>query len=660
MNRPLKIGIILLAVSFVALSGQVLKAGPVSEKTAQEIAERILSANSFRKGSAGVKLVWTGTDPQDQPAMYVFTGGSGGFVIISGDDNIAPVLAISENGSFDADDMPEHVQWWMQRMEAQVRATKTPAEGVKKQWAKVAATRLDVWSYDETQVVDKVEHLTPEWDQGNKDLVNFGVNIFNKFCPLDKANKLSVAGCVPVAMAEVLTTLSGIYPDQMPARPVTKKITYTVYSNDRVANSPYNLGTTDFDWEGLRTLTNIQAVKDAKDAGNTALLDNLGRLLVDCGAIIEAMYSFDGTGAYSENIPEKLADNFYMSKQARVEWKEKYTDEQWIRLLKTELSKHPIIYSGSTLDGKYGHAFVFDGYGRIGEQDVFHVNFGWRSLYNGYYRFDNLKTGEDGETGEKEIWGKDCEAVIDLFPDKDQETTQDRILKMYPGTVSNGFWGSTDYAGISASNITPGVQFSLKAGIIKYFGRKIGNSYSYNDKIYVCLRKKNGTLTQIGESQNLSLRSQSYRYQNTSSQDSWAGTINCTIPSGTTIELGDCIALYYQDVDNTMAPVRFDDDGEVIGEIPLNPSTTPIAFIRTESEPKKGDVFPFSLINYGQSYAGTVWTITYPDGTSVKKPQSYDSFQFTQAGRYKIEAAIAATVGGAVLERVVTFVDVSE
>lgn len=652
---------ILLATSLAAMTGQALLAGPVSEETAKGIAGRILSAYNNRKGGTDVKLVWTGEDPGDQPAMYVYTSGSGGFVIISGDDNTVPVLAISENGQFEADDMPEHVRWWMRRMEAQVRATQTPAEGVKKQWARVAATRADAdGRVDETQVVDKVGHLTPEWDQGNKDLELFKTNIFNKYCPKDSQGNLSVAGCVPVAVAEVLTTLSGLYPDVMPATSTGSISAYNASGKLAAATvgHPYELGTiTSYDWAGLRSLTDKRVIKTAVDAHTTAmdnLLDQLSRLMADCGAIIQAMYSPSGTGAYSDDIPERFATYFYTSKSARMEKADKYTSAQWIRMLKTELAKHPVLYSGSTTDG-YGHAFVFDGYGRFNGADVFHVNFGWRSLYNGYYYYTNLHTGADGETGNPEIWKVDCDAIFDFFPDKNHVTTQNRFLKMYPGSVYN-----QSYAGLSASNVTPGSPFSLRVGVIKYSGMQIGDSFSYYDKIYVYLRKKNGTLTKIGETQNnVYLRSISYNYTN-SGTESWTGTINCTIPSGTTIELGDCIALYYRDANNTWTPVLFDDDGSVVGELPLTPSDTPTPFIRKESSYKQGDVFPFSLVNYGNSYAGTVWTITYPDGTRVSKPQSYDSFQFTQSGKYKIEAAIKATVDGPVIERVVTIVNVSQ
>lgn len=630
------------------LSGEALKAGPVSEKTAQGIAERILSANSFRKGSAGVKLVWTGSDPKDQPAMYVFTGGSGGFVIISGDDNTVPVLAISDKGRFEAENMPAHVQWWMKRMEAQVRATKTPAKGVKKQWAKVAATRA--YNLDETQVVDKVEHLTPEWDQGNNDyqyLFN-GRNIYNKFCPVDpnsndlenNPQKLSVTGCVATSIAEVLTTLSGLYPDQMPSKPEHATISYEipqVYLDQYpyVANSPYELGETEYDWAGLRTLTDYRAIRQAIINQDEELLDQLGHLMADCGAIMELFYSDNvGTSGFSSHIPDRMSTYFSMSKTARVEKRSKYTDAQWIRMLKTELVQRPILYSGRTTDEKAGHAFVFDGFGRYGGEDVFHVNFGWSGIFNGYYSCLSLQIDEN------ESYHTNCDAIFDFYPDKNKVTTEQSYLKLF--------------SSISTSDpIVPGVPFTLSVGSVRVSGSQNyvsgGQSGDQRNKIYACFRKKDGSFTPIG-SVSVNLQSSMSNWNGSE----WSGNISCTIGSDQTLALGDCIALYYHAGNGVLKPIPFDSDGEIIGEFPV----APMAFIQTKGSYLIDEFFLLTIANYGAKYAGTVWTITYPDGQRVQKPQSYDSFQLTQTGRYKIEAAIAETVGGEVLERVVTFVTV--
>ena len=63
-------------------------------------------------------------------------------------------------------------------------------------------------------------------------------------------------------------------------------------------------------------------------------------------------------------------------------------------------------------------------------------------------------------------------------------------------------------------------------------------------------------------------------------------------------------------------------------------------------------------MNNDYIYKGTTWTITEPDGTQVVKPQSDCEFQLTKTGQYKIQAATAMKVGGDVIEKIVTYINV--
>lgn len=635
--------------------GPMLFAGPVSPGRALEIGRRILEGPSTRGNSSEVHILWDGEFKDgvlgDHPAFFVIGRDTGGFVIIAGNDNAMPVLAISENGRFESDRMPDNVRWWMERMKTYVRSRMIQTGLVRARWAALQGTRADDWSLDSEAVTQKEGHPTPEWDQGNKDLVLFGQNIFNAFCPRDRTGALSVTGCVATSIAEVMTTLSAIYPEAMPATSTGTISAYSVPNNYVAAatrNAPYHLGTTVFDWEGLRTLRNTDAIREALNEGKTVLLENLGRLMADCGAIMQAQYSSEGTGAVSEYIPSYMSSHFYMSKNAHVEKADNYTSAQWTRMLKEELIRHPVLYSGRTTDGAHGHAFVFDGFGRLEDDIVFHVNFGWRSLCNGYYRFDFLKTDEDGETGQDEIWERDCDAIFSFVPDKNQVTVSAPSLKLF---------SSSSFTGLSVSSpISSGASFSPAVGSIRNIG-----SANYSGKLRGYLRKKDGTLTQIGET-SLSLNAGSS--WNTSSGSGWGGgwwgggwgngnQLSCTIPSGTEIGFGDCIALYYTSGADII-PVSYDEDGTIHGTIPL----VPAAFIRTEESYHVNDSFCFQLINYDALYAGTVWTITEPDGNRIRIKQSFESYRLTQTGKYRVEAAIAPSEGADTVEHLVTFITV--
>jgi hypothetical protein len=126
--------------------------------------------------------------------------------------------------------------------------------------------------------------------------------------------------------------------------------------------------------------------------------------------------------------------------------------------------------------------------------------------------------------------------------------------------------------------------------------------------------------------------------------------------SVSSISFGDRIVAYFStnDAATDWEKVRCPNDGTVVGELPLMPSI----FIQTESSYSVGDYFEFRLKNNKDRYAGTVWTITAPDGTKATYSQADREFPLSKAGKYKIDAAVATEVGGTVTEHVVTVITV--
>ena len=61
------------------------------------------------------------TSMADEAAYYVFDiDNRGGFVIIAGDDSVEPVIGYVEHGSFDADNMPDAMRWFLETFEESV------------------------------------------------------------------------------------------------------------------------------------------------------------------------------------------------------------------------------------------------------------------------------------------------------------------------------------------------------------------------------------------------------------------------------------------------------------------------------------------------------------------------------------------------------------
>lgn len=622
-----------LIILFSSLS---LQAAPVSKDKAMDVASKIFAAQSTRKaGNSALKMVWDGEDiatKAAQPAFYVIARESGGFVIIAGDDNVPPVLAISEANDFTVEDMPDNVKWWMERMKAYVRSTTSQSPEARDQWAKFAGTKAG--GAITGTVENRVEHLTPEWGQdviyhkGKAD----ERKIFNSKCPLDSANRYTAAGCVAVAIGEVMTTLSGLYSsDIMPTHSSGIIEPYSVSSGSvsaSTAEHPYVLDA-EYEWDNLRKLTGKSAIISALVDGNADWVDNMDQLLADVGAMMHSFYGYQNTSAYTNRIPDTIGKYLGFNKGAYYESASNFSRHQWRVKLKEQLAERPIIYNGRTEDNKAGHAFVFDGYGQYEGADVFHVNFGWIGNCNGYYYETNLDS--DGTPEFNFSWK--CGAIFDFYPDP---------TSTYPILLEAHYTNAT-FCGVKAGpNAQNPEQFDISYNICN------NGKTTYNGKIKIAVRKKNGEVYDIVSSRDFSVEPN--RYSGASS-----GPYSIT-----GISFGDQVVCFYkedltkEDSDASAWKLLPGPIATAISAWPL----TPAAFIKTESSYSLNDWFVFELMNNDYIYPETRWTITDPDGVPTIYSQSDKEFQLTKTGKYKIEAAVIQKVGGTVIENLVTIINV--
>lgn len=589
-----------------------LMAAPVTPERALEVAGKILNGErSDGLYYGALHIVWTGNEPQtkaiDNVPFYVISSDGGGFVIIAGDDNVRPVLAISERGIFVTEDMPDNVKWWMDEISRYVRSATSQSARVKEMWDAYTATKSGVI---DGAITNKVGHLTPEWNQGDSDMYYFGKQVFNRFCPLQNG-QLTITGCVATALAEILTVHSGLYPDKMPLSG-----TGTVGGYEPgygVAPDEYELGI-EYNWAALRTLTNTEAIMNASED----VLDNLAHLMADLGAMCKASYAVNGTGAYSEDAMWGVVEHLGYNKSAYIENPRNYSRSQWERKLSEELAQRPVYYAGN------GHAFVFDGYGDYYGDRVFHVNFGWGGSCNGYYYYTNLDTGSSIFSTE---WN---EVMFDFYPEPESNYSY-RV-------VMGSWWGGTGL--YTDSDIEVGNTFSLHCnGIANH-----NSAVRYSGTVRASLKDKNGVsiIEDIG-SKNFT-------------QDPYYGdsnfTLSCIIPEGTSIKLGDKIVLECttNEEGTVFEQVQYPLNGSMVGELPVFPAT----FIHKESNYYKGDSFEFILDNCNTAYAGTEWQIISPSGSYYWYSHSEGAFRLKESGTYTIIAHIRESNGSEIIENVGT------
>ena len=313
----------------------------VDEATARQAAQDFVDTQLALKGQY-LNLV-------SSDGIYVYDIGSQGFVIISSNTVLPPILGWSDQGVFpNLEDAPENFASWIAHYSEMIDfATANgiqPGAEVQHQWNGAAK---GVFGLRDTHTVDPL--VSTHWNQDC---------YYNEYCPATSGwwgggpCGHVYAGCVACAMAH-----------HHPAHGFGSHS----YVHSEYGEQSANFGATTYHWDQMPT--EIWSHNDA-----------VATLLYHCGVSVNMNYGPSGSGAYSADVETALRSYFgYCGATYRE--KTAYEEEAWIALLKGELDQsRPVYYSGQSESG--GHAFVCDGYDN---NDLMHFNFGWSGSGDGYY-----------------------------------------------------------------------------------------------------------------------------------------------------------------------------------------------------------------------------------------------------------------------------------
>lgn len=362
MKRLLHIQFLL--VLLLALGYSPLQAKRITQWQAQQQAYSFWGKQMPQKAKAKSRTATTAS-PSD--AYYVFNNDAGGFVIIAGDDAVAPVLGYTSTGSFDAENLPDGLKDLLKSYERQIAALGDNYV------ANQTATRA---AFTGEKLLK-----TAEWNQ---------MAPFNKYTPNNY-----VTGCVATAGAIVMKHHG--YPAKG-----TGSHSYTWNGKTLSASFEHT-----YDWASM----------PAKyDGTNDAAFDGVARLMADLGVAVEMQYNKDGSGASMEDLLTALKKYFGYSKYARLLAIADLGAEVWNDRLRAEIdANRPILYSAVD-SNKGGHSFVIDGY----KDESFSVNWGWGGYCDGFYRIGALNP----ETGGKPLgdqYNLSQSAVFSLQPSDGEE-----------------------------------------------------------------------------------------------------------------------------------------------------------------------------------------------------------------------------------------------
>ncbi|MFZ4707881.1 MAG: C10 family peptidase [Bacteroidales bacterium] len=373
-----------------------LLADPVSPEKALTIANNFYQQVANDKSLTGFKFsivntekmtvipALNGSKAEETVLFYIFNvNESDGFVIVTADDDVIPILGYSLSGSYNEGNQPPALKKLLENYKEQIQYVilndlKADAE-IEGKWNRLEKGEL-LNPNKEVKSVNPL--LTTTWNQSP---------YYNALCPFDyNSSQWTLTGCVATAMAQIMkywnypTTGTGIHE----------------YDDPVYGTQTANFAATNYNWSAMPN--NVTSANDA-----------VATLMYHCGGSVEMRYGVNVSLAYlidnngqSPFCAENALKTYFGYNPSMIQGllRSDYSNTDWINLLKNDLNNgQPILYAGfSSQSG--GHAFVCDGYDN---NDFFHLNWGWGGVFqDDFWSLDALNpAGHDYSSGQQALIG---------------------------------------------------------------------------------------------------------------------------------------------------------------------------------------------------------------------------------------------------------------
>ena len=388
----------------------------VDENTARAVGVNFLSAKGVAvTGASAAAYTANGIIEGKQVAMYYIFNFSDrhAFVVVAADDIIRPILAYSDESTFDINHLPPAAQCWIDGYRNRIAAAiahHAPAKANTTAAWKELGAGVPAWKNARTMAVSPLLGSII-WDQGPYAGFDPG-GFYNDSCPGTGADK-AVTGCVATAMAQVMkywnwpTVGTGNY-----------SYSCVTYSPIPFALSA-DFGNTVYGWDSMQT------------PKETTHDPALAQLMFHAGVSVSMQYD---TAASAANTLEKEAYPYSQCAEYALKtyfhYKRTLTgiprygpdgdsvgvvpEATWISMLQTELNAgRPVIYDGYD-NSAGGHCWVCDGWETT--SNMFHFNWGWSGDADGYYTVDDLAPTGSGYDFSDEDQGAIFGIAPDSFP----------------------------------------------------------------------------------------------------------------------------------------------------------------------------------------------------------------------------------------------------
>ncbi|MCE5186384.1 MAG: C10 family peptidase [Planctomycetaceae bacterium] len=320
------------------------------------------------------------TSEQDQTLYYVINLQPEGFMVLSGDDAIEPVIAFSSSGQF-VDDNANPLKVMLDKDMAGRLAALEASGGDSKdkevKWNRLRKTggetepqalgEIGLTGIGAVSLVYVDPFVQSQWDQGDA----ASGHCYNYYTPNNYPT-----GCVATAMAQVMRYY------QWPTSGIGSH-SFNI-SVDHVSQTAWTRG-----GDGLGGAYNWAQMPLNPQAGlTTTQREAIGSLCYDAGVSVEMAYASSSSASLYDSDQQLTATFLYGSSVYTQSFSSSGDSRLWNILNANLDAQMPVMLGVRGPVG--GHAIIADGYGYNGGTLYHHINMGWGGQDNAWYQLPTI------------------------------------------------------------------------------------------------------------------------------------------------------------------------------------------------------------------------------------------------------------------------------
>jgi hypothetical protein len=339
-----------------------------------------------------IRDIETYTDDSDRAAYYIVNLEPSGYVIVSADNRIEPIIGFAAEGIYDLSfenpllalvtgDLGGRLEavrntYHLQTM-IETQAAGTP-QGKWRRFIDLAEDsegRFGMMSLKNLSDIRVLPLLQSQWGQTKA----CGENLYNYYTPSNYP-----CGCVATTMAQVMR-----YYEYPTGRIGVQEFAIHV-GGERRQNASSRGGDGlggPYDWSDmpLRPDANCGNITESQRQA-------IGAICYDAGLAVETYYASDGSGALMPDARDAMVGIFQYGNAVLGYDSERNIHEALTEMINPNLdAKAPVILAISEpLDPNGGHAIVCDGYGYESSTIYHHLNMGWSGTDDVWYNLPNI------------------------------------------------------------------------------------------------------------------------------------------------------------------------------------------------------------------------------------------------------------------------------